>query len=199
MAQFSRYAIPAMLLGLVFALVYVAFSAMGTGDKSNPLAGFAVDELSKLDFTFRGDVHEETAFFDPDGNEVGLEDFRGKVVLLNLWATWCAPCEKELPSLGALAGGRAGDDFIVLTVSVDDEQDRDYARRRLSELTGGTVDFYHAPDYKVTYQVGARGFPTSVIYDRNGREVARLAGEAEWDSSLAVQFIDRLIALTADS
>lgn len=196
MAQISRYAIPAMLLGLVLAIVYVLFTATDAGGPKNPLSGYAKGDMIKLDFAFRGDTHTETAFFNPEGDEVSLEDYRGKVVLLNLWATWCGPCEKELPSLGALSGGRAGDDFMVLAISVDDIKDEDYARRRLNELTGGTIDFHHAPDFAVTYQVGARVFPTSILYDRQGREVARLVGDAKWDGLDAVQFIDKVVALT---
>ena len=84
--------------------------------------------------------------------------------------------------------------FQVIAISVDAEEDRDYARERLQELTGGVLDFYFAPPdrWDIVYDSGARGFPTTVIYDETGAEIARLSGEADWESYEAAALIDAI-------
>ncbi len=118
-------------------------------------------------------------FTAPDGRAVGLADFAGRPVLLNLWATWCAPCVAEMPALDRLAG-RAGDRLVVLTVSQDLEGRRAvdpfFARGRFRHLRPYT-DTQNA----LPLALGAAGLPVSVLYDAAGREVWRLAGEWDWD------------------
>ena len=119
----------------------------------------------------------------------GLSDFN---ILVNFWATWCGPCEREMPSLAALQTSKGDENFQVVAISIDAEEDRDYARQRLQELTGGVIDFYFVPPerWEVVYDSGARGFPTTVIYDETGSEIARLSGEAAWDSYEAIALIE---------
>ena len=99
-----------------------------------------------------------------------------------------------MPSLAALQQAKGSDKFQVVAISVDANDDKDYARQRLQELTGGNVDFYFAPPEKwdIVYESKAQGFPTTVIYDADSNEIARLAGEAEWDSYEAVALIDAI-------
>lgn len=189
MEKLTRYAIPAMLLGLVAAIVYVLITATDRGGEKFPFSEYARGDMQALDFAFRGDVHDAETFVDPEGNTVTLADFRGKVVLLNFWASWCAPCKRELPSLASLQQARGGDDFLVLTVNIDLPEQIELARQELQELGFGQLEFYHAPELKFAYNVGARVFPTSVIYDRDGREIARLVGDAKWDGYDAIGFI----------
>ena len=119
------------------------------------------------------------AFTGPDGRPVRLADFAGRPVLLNLWATWCAPCVAEMPALDRLAA-RAGEGLVVLTVSQDLEERRAvdpfFARGRFRHLRP-----YTDPDNGLPLALGATGLPVSVLYDAAGREVWRLAGEWEWD------------------
>ncbi len=119
-----------------------------------------------------------------------LQDYRGQVVLLNAWATWCPPCVAEMPSLDRLQAARGGEDFQVLTIALDrPEKVVTFFERN---------DIANLPDWMdVNYEINGRlrlpGMPTSILYDRNGREVARLAGEAEWDSPEALALIDYLV------
>ncbi len=132
-------------------------------------------------------------FVGQDGTTYTLDDFRGKVVLVNFWATWCGPCIRELPSLVRLQESALDPGFTVLALS----QDRDgwtdiapfVAARRLEGLP-----YFH--DRKAAFAGSARirALPTSVLYGRDGTEVGRLEGHAEWDSKEAVALIRHYLA-----
>ena len=103
-----------------------------------------------------------------------------------------------MPSLAALQTARGGDRFQVVAISVDAAEDRDYAIRRLDELSGGVLDFYTIRDdpsgWEVVYDTGAGGgFPTSILYTAGGTKIAKLAGDADWTSYEAVALIDALL------
>ena len=183
------------LIGLI-AIVYVLFSSMSGKESGHRLERYAQGELAKLDFSSGGEPAADTAFFTADGRPVTLRAWRGKTVLVNFWATWCSPCEQEMPSLGALQAGRGGDSFEIVAISVDASEDQAYAEGRLAELGAASITFHIAPpeNYELVYDSGVRGFPTSILYDPAGNEIARLEGEADWSSIEAVNFIDALIA-----
>ena len=190
-----RYAIPGLFLVGVIAIVYVLISAgIGKPDE-NPLAKFATGELAKLDFASSGEPAGTAPFYLADGSASTLEEFKGKTILVNFWATWCAPCEKEMPSLGALQKARGGNDFEVVAISVDAAEDKDYAEKRLGQLGAANIPFriVTPEQYELVYDSGVQGFPTSILYGPDGQEIARLAGEADWASFEAVGFIDALL------
>nr|WP_321360439.1 TlpA disulfide reductase family protein [uncultured Hyphomonas sp.] len=191
----KRYAIPGLFLVGVIAIVYVLISAgIGKPDE-NPLAKFATGSLAKLDFSGAGDPASTDPFYLADGSAHTLDEFRGKTILVNFWATWCAPCEKEMPSLGALQKARGGDAFDVVAISVDAADDEDYAEQRLGELGAANIPFriVTPEQYELVYDSGVQGFPTSILYGPDGKEIARLAGEADWSSFEAIGFIDALL------
>ena len=185
-----------MLLALVGAIVYVLSSAAGGPGETRPFERFAKGPLAGLDFAYAGEVPETSEFFTPEGDAITLADLKGKVILLNFWATWCGPCEKEMPSLGALQSAFSIDEFEVIAVSVDNEEDKGHAASELQRWTGGALGLYYTPEFALTYDLGARGFPTSIIYDAKGREIARYAGELDWASIEAVGFVKAVVAKT---
>ena len=197
MDRILRIAIPTMFAGIALALLYAVFSASSKGSNRDPVAKFAVGTLSKLDTSDRGEVAPAAPFVDGEGTEVTFQDFEGQVVLVNYWATWCGPCEREMPSLAALQTARGDDAFKVVAISVDSPEDLDYAEQRLRELSGGVLEFYRLADgpdgWQVVYDTGAGGgFPTTILYDKTGLKVAKVEGEADWASYEAIGLIDQI-------
>jgi thiol-disulfide isomerase/thioredoxin len=132
-------------------------------------------------------------FNGPDGNPIALTDFKGKVVLLNLWATWCAPCRKEMPYLDTLQQELGSDQFEVIAVSVD-RGSPEKARKFLADVGANALKFYHDPSAQLGFTLMAIGMPTTLLFDREGREIGRLVGPAEWHSPEAKELIKAAIA-----
>lgn len=195
MDRFLRIAIPTMFAGIALALLYWVFNASSKGSNRDPVAKLAIGALAKLDVSDKGTPAPATPFLDANGNPVTYQDFEGQAILVNFWATWCAPCEKEMPSLGALQTSRGSDRFKVIAISVDEPSDRAYAEQRLRELSGGVLEFYTLADgpdgWNVVYDSGAGGgFPTTILYDASGLKVAKLEGDTDWASYEAVALVD---------
>ena len=135
----------------------------------------------------------DAGFVGRDGTTYTLERFRGKVVLVNFWATWCGPCIRELPSLVRLQDRRLDPGFTVLALS----QDRGGWETIAPFLTEhGLQDLpsFHDPRAAFASAANVRALPTSVLYGRNGVEIGRLQGHAEWDSRAAVALIRHYLA-----
>jgi len=128
-------------------------------------------------------------FTDSDGDDVSLRDFRGRVVLLNLWATWCGPCRHEMPSLDRLQAQQGGDDFVVITLSSDRGEAR-AVEPFFDEYGIDALTAYYDPMNAMGRALDVRGLPTTLLVDREGREIGRLEGPAEWDSPEALALID---------
>jgi thiol-disulfide isomerase/thioredoxin len=135
----------------------------------------------------------EVRFLDAEESEVTLADFRGKVVLVNLWATWCAPCRREMPALDRLQAELGGPDFEVVAISVD-RAGVERVRAFLDEVGVTRLEIYRDPRMAATRALRAPGLPTSVVLDRQGREVGRVLGDAEWDGPEAKAILAEIIA-----
>jgi thiol-disulfide isomerase/thioredoxin len=134
----------------------------------------------------------ELTFLDAEGNEVALADFRGEVVVLNLWATWCAPCRREMPSLDRLQAQYGDDGLEVVALSLD-RGDVGKVRDFFAELGIASLAVYQDPQARAGRELGAPGLPTTIVIDRAGQEVGRLLGPAEWDSEEALTVIKALL------
>jgi thiol-disulfide isomerase/thioredoxin len=132
------------------------------------------------------------AFRDGDGKERALGDWKGKTVLLNLWATWCVPCKKEMPALDELQKKLGGPDFEVVAVNID-TRNPDKAKTWLTDTGIASLTYYADNSAKIFQDLKEKGrafgMPTTILVDKNGCEVATLAGPAEWASGDAITFI----------
>jgi thiol-disulfide isomerase/thioredoxin len=130
----------------------------------------------------------EVKFLDASAKERTLADWRGKVVLLNLWATWCLPCRKEMPALDRLQRELGSDQFQVVAVSVD-RTGLDGARKFLADTGAAALALYADPSARMGSTLRAAGLPATLLLDRQGREMGRLLGPAEWDGEDAKRLI----------
>ncbi|WP_431856309.1 TlpA family protein disulfide reductase [Azospirillum sp.] len=132
------------------------------------------------------------AFVDGQGRKVELADFAGRTVLLNLWATWCAPCVKEMPSLDRLQAALGGRDFQVVALSVD-RGGRDTVEPFLKKLGIKNLEpYFDQPSASMT-ALGPRGLPTTLLVGPDGQELGRVEGDVEWDSPEVVAFLRKQI------
>jgi thiol-disulfide isomerase/thioredoxin len=130
----------------------------------------------------------ELRFTDESGKPMTLADFRGKTVLLNIWATWCPPCRKEMPSLDRLQAELGGPDFEVVALSIDHEG-VGVVKSFYQQLGLRALRIYVDAESAATSQLGVVGVPTTLLIDREGRELGRKSGPAEWDSPAVVELI----------
>ena len=172
------------LFGVCFVLVQ-SCQAPATG-----LDAYAKDSLKKLTLREAPPLPPTTTFSAANGDKFTLEELRGKTVLVNIWATWCAPCIKEMPSLDRLQALRGSDDFEVITISIDRtkyEPAKFFADKNIKNLSP-----WHDGSFGIPGNLQLRGYPTTVIYNPEGREIAMIEGEAEWDSPESLALVDYL-------
>jgi thiol-disulfide isomerase/thioredoxin len=170
-------------LPLILALICAALPAFADPD---PDAWSALREgdMKKLIFHSSPKPVSTKPFDTPDGGTATLADYEGKVVLLNFWATWCAPCRKEMPSLDALNMEMGGDAFEVVTIATG--RNSPAAMRRFFEETGvQTLPLYNDTRQAVARDMAVLGLPITVVLNSDGEEIARLRGDAEWNSENA--------------
>jgi thiol-disulfide isomerase/thioredoxin len=133
------------------------------------------------------------AFTGLDGKRHTLAEFRGRLVLLNLWATWCAPCVKELPALAALQKALPADRFMVVAVDVGRDKPAE-AQAFLAAHHAKNLGVYVDTDIAMLRAFGAYGLPASILIDAEGREIARAEGPADWSAPDSVRYLKRLAA-----
>ncbi|WP_214471780.1 TlpA disulfide reductase family protein [Mesorhizobium sp. dw_380] len=135
----------------------------------------------------------EISFADAAGQPKTLADYRGKVVLLNVWATWCAPCRKEMPTLDRLQAKLGGPDFEVVALSMD-RKGPDAVKKFFAEIGIQHLALSIDTSAKAMFALGAVGLPMTLLIDRDGKEIGRLIGPAEWDAPEMIDFIRGRIA-----
>jgi len=185
----------AMALAVAGAIAFLAVACQaGRPPEPEGYQRFAKGALTKLIIDPKAPAQPDTQFLTGENQPASLKDFRGKVVMVNLWATWCGPCVTEMPTLGALQATYRDKGLVVMPISVDRLADRDNAKADLAKLGGGALAFYGDHTYRIAYDLKAEGFPTTILYGRDGRELARLAGGADWNSSEAHALVEAALA-----
>ncbi len=130
----------------------------------------------------------DITFLDGTGKERSISEWRGRVVLLNLWATWCAPCRKEMPDLAKLQRLLGGDDFEVVAISVD-RKGAEASARFLIEAQATSLALYIDRSARILNPLGAIGLPATYLIDRQGNEIGRILGPADWASEDALRLV----------
>lgn len=133
-------------------------------------------------------------FVGADGEDMTLDAFRGQVVVLNFWATWCPPCRKEMPMLDALNRDLGTDAFQVVTVATGRNSPA-AMRRFFEEAAIQTLPLHNDPTMAMARDMAVLGLPVTVILDREGREIARMQGEADWNGDSARAVLQAMIAV----
>jgi thiol-disulfide isomerase/thioredoxin len=182
-----------MLIGVAYIL-YVILSASIKPKAALDLNEFKVGALTKLQIVAEPRPVPTASFKDADGKPVTLADFKGQVVVLNLWATWCGPCKEEMPTLAKLQAAYAASPFKVVAVSVDSIDYDDLARSDIAKTP--PLALYRDAKYALAFGLTPRpaGLPTTLIIDRKGMERARLEGGADWSSPQARGLVEALLA-----
>ena len=132
------------------------------------------------------------AVYDSAGKAMKIADLKGKVVVMNIWATWCAPCVAEMPTLAKLQAAYVGKDVEVVAVSIDSPEAA--TKARLFIARNAPLGFYHDREMKLPFKINAPGAPTTVIYGRDGLEKARVSGEADWAGAEARALVEKVLA-----
>ena len=181
------------LLG-VAVVVYIIAQASINPHGQTGLGGVAKGEMAKLTLPKDAGPAPATSFLDADGKPLRVADFKGKVVVLNLWATWCGPCVLEMPTLAKLAAAYQGKPVAVVAVSIDGDRDADKARAFIAGHA--PLAFYRDPKLKLPYDLKppTAGMPTTVIFGKDGVERGRLSGGADWSGRDAKAVIDQVLA-----
>lgn len=159
-----------------------------------PTASATHDVAKKLEHPADGAAPPAYAFFDSAGKKVTPADFKGKVVVMNLWATWCAPCKLEMPTLAKLAQAYAGKPVAVVAISIDKPDALDQAKAFIA--ANAPLKLYNDPEAKLPWalQPAANGMPTTLILGKDGLERGRISGEADWAGPGAKAVIDKALA-----
>ena len=183
-------AIRAFVLFGVLAFVFV--NVKSCQRPATGVEAFATGTLGRLTSLQAPPAQPATVFRNAQGEEVRLSDYRGKPLLLNVWATWCPPCVAEMPMLDRLAAER--DDIEVLTVAFDEpENARAWLEERGLDLPDYADTGYTLTARLATPEMNQLGLPITVFYNGGGREVARVLGEVDWDKPEARGFLDYVV------
>ena len=191
-----------VLIGAIVGWTGIWISGL-KGTQGDPACRGAVDIAHKIAPLAHGEVAALTmataplrlpdlVFEDADGKPRKLSEWRGKTVLVNLWATWCVPCRKEMPALDELQAKLGGKDFEVVAINID-TRDPEKPKNFLKDGNLTRLSYFSDQKAKVFQDLKnigkALGMPTSVLVDAKGCEIANIAGPAEWASDDAIKLI----------
>jgi len=198
-------ALAALGTALVIAGIYVTFWAesnvevgnsigsVNAGSANGELQAFTIGEMADFTVFEAPERPDPVSFVDAEGKARSFDDWKGKVVLVNVWATWCGPCRHEMPALDRLQAELGSDGFEVLAISLDrsglDLPKAFYVENNIEHLA-----LYNDASSRTGVALGVFGMPTTVLLDREGRLIGRLVGPAEWDAPDAVALMKAVIA-----
>jgi len=180
-----------------FILIAIAFIALSACSKQQPqqpanetAAPAEAGPVKGIDRSHRGQPAPDAVFKDPDGGDITLAEFKGVPVLVNLWATWCAPCVKELPTLDKLAAAHRDDGRLGVVAVSQDDGPQPSVDAFLAKLKVEDLGSYQDPKMGLSAAIGPDAvLPTSILYDAQGREVWRYVGDLDWTGPEAAKLL----------
>lgn len=170
-------------------LLYTALGLLANAAhaQSSDLAALREGDMRKLTLHSETMESSDETFIGADGSEMTLADYAGKTVLVNFWATWCAPCRKEMPHLSKLQNDLMGENFEVVTIATG-RNPRPAMEAFFKEIGVDNLPLHTDPRQTLARSMGVLGLPVTVILGPDGREIGRLQGDADWasDSAMAI-------------
>ena len=151
-------------------------------------------DMKKMTIANNTSSAPKTIFFDIGGKELTLSDFNGRLTLVNFWATWCAPCRKEMPSLEVLSNQIGGDTFQVVTIATMRSSEEAVEKFFNDNNIIGLPKFRDPKGY-LARASGVAALPLTILLDRNGNEISRLIGDADWAQDETIEFIKKAIEI----
>jgi thiol-disulfide isomerase/thioredoxin len=182
-----------MIRKLRLGLLYLAASLCANAAVGQDLSGYLTGEMRGLVLHQAPVAASELPYLREDETEGRLADYAGRHVVLNFWATWCAPCREEMPSLQNLEAALGGEDFAVVTLATGRNPPQ-AIRRFFEEIGVETLPQHRDINQQIAREMGVFGLPITVILNPEGQEIARLRGDAHWDSPEAIALIEALLA-----
>jgi len=174
------------------ALLYTALAVVANMGNAEDIADLREGDMRKLAFHSEPIASSDTPFMGEDGNEMTLADYQGQYVVLNFWATWCAPCRKEMPHLSALQAEVGSDDVQVVTIATG-RNPLPAMQRFFAEIEVDNLPLHTDARQSLARSMGVLGLPVTMILDRDGNEIARLQGDADWASDSAKAILAALV------
>jgi thiol-disulfide isomerase/thioredoxin len=182
-----------------YAVLYTSFLLFANALSANEtkfakLNNQKFGDMKKMTIASNTTSAPKTIFFDDDGKELTLNDFKGRLTLVNFWATWCAPCRKEMPSLEVLSNQIGGDTFKVVTIatmrSSEEAVEKFFNDNNIIDLPK-----FRDPKGYLARASGVAALPLTILLDRNGNEISRLIGDADWAQDETIEFIKKAIEI----
>ena len=182
-----------------YAVLYTSFllfaNALSANEtKFGELNNQKFGDMKKMTIASNTTSAPKTIFFDAGGKELTLNDFKGRLTLVNFWATWCAPCRKEMPSLEVLSNQIGGDTFQVVTIatmrSSEEAVEKFFNDNNIIDLPK-----FRDPKGYLARASGVAALPLTILLDRNGNEISRLIGDADWAQDETIEFIKKAIEI----
>jgi len=175
-------------------LLYLSLGVLANSAVADTAALEALREGDMRKLTFHSEplASSDVAFKGEDGSDMTLADYEGKHVVLNFWATWCAPCRKEMPDLAALQLDLGSDSFEVVTIATG-RNPRPAMEAFFDEIGVDNLPLHTDERQNLARSLGVLGLPVTLILDPEGNEIARLQGDADWHSDSAVAIINALV------
>jgi len=181
-----------LLRFLITALLYLSLVTGANADKAE-LEALLEGDMRKLRIHSEPIAGSDRPFMGEDGNEMTLADYEGRHIILNFWATWCAPCRAEMPLLSDLAKVFPEEDLEVVTIATG-RNPRPAMERFFGEIEVDNLPLHTDARQGLARSLGVLGLPVTLVLDPEGNEIARLQGEADWSSESAVAVLTEIIS-----